>query len=79
MNKCEWELIDDFRSLGEFRKFVSWMESQVASGVAKEVQVGSHYIDSPSLRERWFVHNESGSTWRIVWPDGPFTGIFEQV
>jgi hypothetical protein len=79
MSKCEWEKIDDFRSPGEFRKFLYWMQNQVAAGLAEEVEVEHPYINAPSLKEKWFMHVENRCIWRIVWPDGPFTGLFEKV
>jgi hypothetical protein len=74
-----WEAIDDFKSLSEFNRFVSWMNEQVATGEAVEVEVAAPYLDAPSFTEKWFTHARGGQTWRIVWPDGPFTGLFERV
>jgi hypothetical protein len=79
MKTCPWDPISDFRTRGEFDRFVSWMVAQVASGDAEEVAVARHYLDAPSFTEKWFKHRKSGSVWRLVWPDGPFTGVFEIV
>lgn len=79
MNICSWEKIDDFQSLVEFNRFVVWMEEQVKSGEATTVQVLNPYIGATTFREKWFRHIKSGQTWRLVWPDAPFTGVFEPV
>jgi hypothetical protein len=73
-----WEQIGDFRSPGEFDRFVTWMQVQVENGVAAEVAVTSPYLDA-TFSERWFHHQASGEIWRVVWPDPPFTGLFERV
>ena len=79
MKKCLWEEIDGFQSLGEFNGFVAWINEQVATGKAKELLVKSPYMDATTFEEKWFAHLESGQVWRLVWPDGPFTGLFEPV
>ena len=79
MTNCPWDPIDDFRTRGEFERFESWMGAQVASGDAEEIAVARPYLHAPSFTEKWFKHLRSGSVWRLVWPDGPFTGIFERV
>jgi len=78
MSSCSWEKIDDFRSLGEFDTFVSWMRKQVAKGAAEEVAVTSPYLDATTFTEEWYRHIDSGQVWRLVWPDAPFTGLFER-
>lgn len=77
--KCPWERIDGFRSILEFSRFVQWMNEQIKTSVAIEVPVDSPYANAPSLREKWFLHVDSGEKWRLVWPDPPFPGIFEVV
>lgn len=79
MTKCPWEIINDFRSLLEFNRFVQWMNEQVNANVAREIAVRSPYASSTSLNEKWFFHIDSGEAWRLIWPDPPFTGIFEPV
>lgn len=79
VNVCPWEAIDDFASLSEFNRFVSWIDEQVVIGQAVEVEVAAPYLDAPSFTEKWYRHPDSGETWRLVWPDGPFTGLFERV
>jgi len=79
MKTCPWEKINEFQSYSEFERFVSWIDEQVKSGVAEELQVRKPYIGATTFREKWYRHVASGKTWRLVWPDGPFTGIFEPV
>ena len=79
MNTCPWKKIEDFRSLSEFDKFVEWMDVQTKSGAAKTEAVGKPYSGATTFHEKWFRHVASGKVWRLVWPDAPFTGIFEPV
>jgi hypothetical protein len=79
MTKCPWEKIDDFRSLSEFNRLVHWMNVQVSENAAQETPVRSPYAGATSLQEKWFIHVDSGDIWRLVWPDPPFTGVFEPV
>ena len=79
MMKCPWEKIDDFNSLSEFNRFVDWINDQVGKSIAKEIPVKSPYAGATSLKEKWFVYIESNDVWRLVWPDPPFTGVFEPV
>ena len=77
MNTCPWERIGSFRSHSEFERFVAWMDEQVRSAVAVELLVERPYIGATMFREKWFRHIATGTTWRLVWPDAPFTGSFE--
>ena len=77
--KCPWEKIDDFRSFSEFNRFFAWINEQVSANAAREIPVRSQYAGATSLKEAWFLHIESGDIWRLVWPDPPFTGVFEPI
>ena len=79
MNMCRWEEVNAFQSLIEFNRFVDWMTAQTKSGAAEEVAVRAPYIGSATFREKWFRHVPSGDTWRLVWPDVPFKGVFEPI
>ena len=79
ISTCPWEAIYDFHSREEFDRFEVWLKKQIASGEALEVTVTTPYIDAPSFTEKWFKHLCSGAVWRLVWPDGTFTGVFELV
>lgn len=80
MKTCPWDKINDFQSLSEFNRFIDWMNEQVKSGQAEELPVEKRYLgECAGFPEKWFRHVRSGQTWRLVWPDAPFTGVFEPV
>jgi hypothetical protein len=76
---CPWDEIEDFQTRGEFDRFVAWLGDQVSDGKTIEVPVAAPYLGATSFTEKWFEHLGSGMVWRLVWPDGPFTGLFERV
>lgn len=76
---CPWESIDDFASLNEFNRLATWITNQVKDGLAEATSVTSPYMDATTFEEKWFKHVETGQIWRLVWPDGPFHGLFERV
>lgn len=78
MNNCPWETIESFTDYSEFERFVDWMASQVKDGVAVEKVPSSPYV-GPTFQQRWFEHVASNTTWRLVFPDAPFSGVFEPV
>jgi hypothetical protein len=55
------------------------MNEQINANVARERPVKTPYAGAPSLDEKWFLHIDSGEVSRRVWPDPPFTGLFEPV
>jgi hypothetical protein len=73
------EPIDEFRSPGEYERFLAWLGKQVDAGVLEEVPVGARYRGITTLTEHWYRERESGDTWRLLEPDPPFTGTFERV
>ena len=80
MKTCPWESIDDFRDLIEFERFEKWMNGQIVAGQAVEVSVTVPYLgEYAGFREKQFCHIGSKTLWRLVWPDGPFHGLFEKV
>ena len=79
MKACPWKTIGDFRSYSAFERFVAWVNDQVKLGTAEELPVRKPYIGATTFREKWYCHIASGKIWRLVWPDAPFTGIFEPV
>jgi len=79
MKSCPWEKITGFQSLSEFNRFVDWISRQVSAGHAEELPVLKPYVGATTFHENWFRHVASGQTWRLVWPDAPFSGVFEPV
>ncbi|WP_165463087.1 hypothetical protein [Atlantibacter sp.] len=72
------EEIDDFQSMNEFNRFEKWIENEVTLGSAVEISVLNYYAGI-NFKERWFKFIEAGSTWRLVYPDGPFHGYWGAV
>jgi hypothetical protein len=79
MTNCTWEEIHGFESLGEYRRFVIYIENQVSSGYAREVYPGTDFQNGFVFGGRWFEDNGSGEIWRLVPPDFPFRGLWEAV
>jgi hypothetical protein len=79
MKNHQWELINDFRSLNEFEQLEKFIDVQIDIGDATEVAVEKPYLNASAFREKWYCHLASGEVWRLVWPDVPFTGLFEPV
>jgi hypothetical protein len=84
---CPWDEVDGFASLAEFRSFERWILGQVSGGLARQVPVahpyrhdGDHGGDGAIVVvEVWYVHLQSRETWRLVWPEPPFDGIFKKI
>jgi hypothetical protein len=79
MITCSWEEIDGFASHSEFVRFCDWMNDAITAGKASKVSVRKRYQGIESFTEEWFEHIASSTIWRLVHPDGPFRGLFEQV
>ena len=81
---CPWEEVDAFVSLAEFRSFERWMLGQVSGGLARQVPVATPYRHAGGqggivVVEVWYLHLQSRETWRLVWPEPPFDGIFKKI
>jgi hypothetical protein len=63
-----WEEISNFGSLRERDCFLVWIQSQIASGVAEEVDVPT----SIEAGERWFLHIPTQSVWRLISDENPY-------
>jgi hypothetical protein len=74
-----WEEIDGFQSPGEFNSFVQYIENQVNSGLADEVDLDPDYGKDEIYGGRWFRNRETEEIWRLVPPDFPFTGLWEPI
>ena len=78
-NGCQWEQAELFNSYAHYERVLAFVQQQVADGLAKEVKVRKPYSGLETLDERWFKCLASTETWRIVAPDPPFRGVFQQV
>ena len=74
----EWDEIHGFLSPREFERFRTWIAEALTQGALTEIPVGEPYSGSPMLDERWY-RAPSGTVWRVVAPEPPFTGVFERV
>jgi hypothetical protein len=79
VTECPWEPIESFTTPGEFARFVAWMSKLISERAAEEVPVRRPYSGAASLTEKWYKHRDSDQVWRLVWPDGAFTGVFKRV
>jgi hypothetical protein len=76
---CEWDAIDGFNSLADYRRFQEWIKGQVTSGIAGSVPVAKPYSGSSLWDEHWYECLDTHEIWRLVGPDPPFRGIFKSV
>lgn len=74
-----WDEIRGFASPGEYRRFVCYLEDQIANGHARELPSDPDYVKGMISGGRWFEEAETGSVWRLVEPDFPFRGLWEPV
>lgn len=65
-----WETIGNFGSLRERDCFLTWMQDQIASGVAEEMTASASAAADPG--ERWFRHIPTGCLWRLIPDDNPY-------
>jgi hypothetical protein len=79
MKDDDWEEIRGFASLGEYQRFVRYIEGLVASGLASEIPAEPAYGVNEVYGGRWFVDKSTGKIWRLVKPDFPFRGVWEVI
>jgi hypothetical protein len=80
MNNCNWKPIRGFGSPQEFGRFCGWLGDQVVLGVATQIPVA--HQDSElfyGLRERWFQCKGCNEVWRLLTPDFPFRGSWDEL
>lgn len=70
------EDIQEFYSIYEFERFQRYVNSLVTDGDLKEVSVEKYYA---GFKEQWFMCIKCKQVWRLVHPDFPFKGLWEQV
>lgn len=78
MCNCSWEIIEEFLSLGEFKRFCDWINSQLIEKTIIQVVVEDKYAGE-YFEERWFKCKESNEVWRLVSPQSPFNGYWGPV
>ena len=74
-----WDEIHGFKSLGEYERFVKYIESQKNRNMAKEIIVDLNYHKGLIYGGRWFQCSKCKAVWRLVEPDFPFKGLWEPV
>ena len=80
MSGCNWEAIHGFNTPGEYRRFYLWLKSQLDADMIEEVPVGCSTKEMPfGVDEKWFRCKESSEVWRLVAPEAPFSGLWEEV
>jgi len=89
-DKCPWneitgsgksdEGICGFKDYNDFEYFASWLENQVKLGRAREVvEDPISHIEKQAIGKKYYMHNKSGTLWRLLWPDGPRRPYFERI
>ena len=74
MARCSWEKIESFQSLGEYKRFVKWIEALAKNGECEEVSYTDVNQNDP-WSDRRFKCNESGEIWKLSCPDpGYYSG-----
>lgn len=68
MELCSWEEIFGFSSRRDFEDFLIWIDEQVQAEIASEIAPPKSNAPCNS-RDKWFIHNESGLVWHLIWPD----------
>jgi hypothetical protein len=74
-----WEEIRGFASLGEYKRFCTYIENKVTSGLARERNPDPNYNRGTIVGGRWFEDIETNEVWRLIAPDIPFRGLWERV
>jgi hypothetical protein len=74
-----WEEIRGFSSPGEYERFCTYIEKQVAAGTARECIVDPGFERDRIKGGRWFEYLDTKAIWRLVPPDFPFKGLWERI
>jgi hypothetical protein len=74
-----WVEIHGFSSPGEYERFFTYIEKQVAAGIARERMVDPGYERDKINGGRWFEDLDTKTVWRLVPPDFPFKGLWERI
>jgi len=76
---CGFEEIRAFRSPGEFKSFVEYLDRKVQKGIAAEIPPDPTYSKGQLRGGRWFECIKDKTIWRLLKPDFPFKGLWEVV
>ena len=74
-----WEEIHGFVNPNEYDKFVEYIEKQIDIKMVQEIETDQNYGKGEIYGGRWFKNLETGYVWRLIPPDIPFKGLWEQV
>ena len=66
-----WEEIHSFSSPNEYKRFCTYIEAQVAAGVARERVADPSHEKGKIHGGRWFEDIETNEIWRLIPPDFP--------
>lgn len=74
--------IKEFSSYSEFERFVEYLACRLSENEIEEIEPKEYYHGKSSFGlngDRWFKESLSGDVWRLIPPDYPFKGFFENV
>lgn len=73
MSACNWEEIHAFVSLGEYRRFLLWIEEREREGICTEIRDPRASFNP--LGDRRYECKADGRIWKLSAPDpGYFAG-----
>jgi len=81
-NKCRCgflEEIDEFKTLGEYEKFMLYLKRQVQKKNLEEVETDENYEKGLIYGGKWYRCIGCKKIWRLIPPDFPFKGLWEKV
>lgn len=78
MTSCDWDVIEQFLSPGEYQRFCVWIKRQIDEGEVEVVPVEDSYAGT-GFDEAWYKCKDSGVVWRLVAPEAPFLGYWGPV
>ena len=74
-----WEGIHGFNSPDEYNNFIKYIEKQIDIKTAQEIEINQDYGKGEIYGGRWFKNLKTDAIWRLIPPDIPFKGLWEQV
>jgi hypothetical protein len=79
MSNGFWKEIHGFTSLGEYNRFVNYIDELIESGDIEEITPNPDYGFGEIYGGRWIKKVKSNEIWRLIPPDFPFKGLWEPV